>query len=62
MNDQTQPTPIDMLVNRLATRVGQLTAENEWMAVQLEQANTELAALREQHASTNGETHEVVTP
>ena len=36
MSDQQTPTPIDMLVDRLSQRIGQLTAENEWLRVQLE--------------------------
>lgn len=73
MNDEHQPTPIDQLVNRLAIRVGQLTAENEWYAVQLEQANAELEMLRGLHHDGpqpppvdgpifNGQTQEVPVP
>lgn len=36
MSDAVEPTPIDELVNRLATKIGQLTTENEWLRVQLE--------------------------
>ena len=38
MSDETQPTEIDLLVNRLATKIGQLTVESEYLRVQLELA------------------------
>jgi hypothetical protein len=36
MSDQlVDPTPVDLLVDRLSQRVGQLTVENEWLKVQI---------------------------
>lgn len=57
MNDDQQPTAIDLLVDRLSRRIGQLTAENEWLRLQLEQAQQDQPL-----AATNGEHQEVAVP
>ena len=36
MSDEQTPTPVDLLVDRLATKIGQLSTENEWLRLQLE--------------------------
>ena len=59
MSDQQEPTLADRLVDRLATRVGQLTAENEWLRLQLEMMQQD----QEPQVNMNGDTpQEVVTP
>lgn len=65
MSDQLQPTPIDELVNRLATKIGQLTTENEWLRVQLEMLTAQQQGPDVPEHTANGQhddAHEGVAP
>jgi hypothetical protein len=67
MSDQQQPTPIDVLVDRLGTKIAQLTIENEWLRVQLEAMQQQQQQESEVNPNLNGEhitddTHEGVAP
>lgn len=56
-DQQVQPTQVDLLVDRLAQRIGQLTTENEWLKVQLEllqQQQTETDSRLSDDPSENG--------
>lgn len=54
MNDEYQPTIEDQLLNRMAQRVGVLTAQVDMLQLQLEAAQRDLRALQ---PTTNGEHH-----
>ena len=59
MSNDYQPTIEDQLLNRMAQRVGVLTAQLDMLQLQLEQAQRELEMLR---PSVNGEHQEAVVP
>lgn len=54
MSDEQQPTPIDILVDRLGTRIAQLTIENEWLRVQMQQMEQQRQQEPEVNPNLNG--------